>query len=128
MVQLILDNLVNGTPPEAIALNISSQDSIAMPGVTVIVQELPRINFIRSCWKFIRIIGETLVAYCTGKVEKWDQLLSDSTNRHQTALHILVIGVIDEERLRPIIHSTSIILKGETYDNQVGDVLSTIVG
>ena len=40
----------------------------------------------------------------------------------------MFIGVIDEERLCPLILSTSIILEGETSDKQVYDVLSTIAG
>ena len=47
MVQLILEQLVNGTPPEAISPNIASQADLAMPGVKVIVRELPSIKFIR---------------------------------------------------------------------------------
>ena len=38
-----------------------------------IVQEIPSINFIRSCRTILRIIGETLADYCIGKVEQWDQ-------------------------------------------------------
>ena len=51
MVQLILEQIVNGTPPAAISPTIASQDALAMTGVKVIMQELPRMNFIRSCWK-----------------------------------------------------------------------------
>ena len=75
------------------------------------VQDLPSMNFIRSCWTILRIIGETLVDYCIGKVEQWSQLFSDGTDRRQTALHNLVIGVINEEPLSPLILSTSTILK-----------------
>ena len=53
IVQLILDQLVNGTPPAAISPNISFRAALAMPRVRVIVQELPSINFIRSCRKIL---------------------------------------------------------------------------
>ena len=82
-----------------------------MPMAKGIVQELTRINFIRSFRTILRIIFETLVDYCIGKVEQWSQLFSDGTDRRQTALHNLVIGVINEEPLSPLILSTSTILK-----------------
>ena len=93
-----------------------------------IVQELPIINFIWLCQTIFLIIGETLVAYCIVEVEQWDQLFYGRVVRCQTDLHNLLIGVIDEERLCPLIISTYIILKGETSCHQVGIVLSTIVG
>ena len=62
------------------------------------------------------------------EVDQWDQLLFDGTGRCQTALQNLVICVIDEERLRLIILSTYIILKGETSEQQVYTTLSTISG
>ena len=126
MVHIILEHIVNCTPPAAISLNIESQAGPAITGEKDIVQELPIINFIRSCWTIIRIIGETLAAYRIGKLEQWDKLFSDSTR--QTALLNLVIGVIYEIRLRPPILSTSIILVGETSEHQVNAVLSTITG
>ena len=48
IVQLILEQLVNVMLPAFISPNISSQDYLDMPGVNVVVQELPRINFIQS--------------------------------------------------------------------------------
>ena len=128
MVQLILEQLVNGMSPAATSPNNASQPALAMIGAKVIVQELPRINFIRSFRIFFRIIGENLAAYSIGKVDKWDQLFSDGTGRRQTALHNLSSGVINEERLRTLIISTSIILKGEASDQQVDGGLSTIAG
>ena len=116
MVQLILEKLLNCTPLSAISPNISSQAALAVPGVRVIVKELTIINFIRSCRKFFRIIGETFAAYRIGKVEQCDKLLSDGTGRRQTYLHNLFIGVINEECLRPLILPTSIVLKGDTSD------------
>ena len=95
-VQLILEQLVNGTPPKEISPNIASQDAVAILGVKFIVQDLSSINFIRSCRTVLQIIFETLVAYCIGKVDKRDQLLSNGTGTRQTDLHNLVIGVINE--------------------------------
>ena len=46
MVQLILEQFVNDTPPEAISPNIVSQAALAMIRVKASVQELHIINFI----------------------------------------------------------------------------------
>ena len=127
-IKIILEQLVNGTPPEAISPNIQYPVALDITEVRVINQELTIMNFIRSCRKIIRISSDILSSYCIGKAEQRDQLLSDSKGRHQTALNNLVIGVINEERLRPIILSTSIILKGENSGNQFDAVLSTIAG
>ena len=61
-------------------------------------------------------------------MEQWDQLFYDGLGRCQNDLHKCFIGVIDEEHLRPLILSTSIILKAETPDHQVDAVLSNILG
>ena len=97
-------------------------------GVKNIVQELPNINFIWSFWTILPIFGEILLAYSIGELDQWDKLFSNNTGRRQTDLHNLVIGVIDEEHLRPLILSTSIILKGETSEQKVDSLLSTIAG
>ena len=97
-----------------------------MLGMKVIAQELLSIKFIWSCRTIIIIIGETLVAYHSRKVEKWDQLFSDVTGRRQNALQNFVISVINEERLRPLILSSSIFLKGKTSEQQVDALISTI--
>ena len=128
MVQLILEKIVNCMPPAAISLNIAYLDYLDMPRVKVIAQELPIISFIREFRTNLRIIGDTLTVYIIGEVEQWDKLLSDGTGRCQIFLHNLVIGIIDEERLCPLIISTSTILEVETSEHQVDAVLSTIEG
>ena len=60
-------------------------------------------------------------------MEQWDKVFSDGTGRRKTALHNLDISIIDEERMRPLILSTSIILKGETSEQKVDAVMSNIV-
>ena len=62
------------------------------------------------------------------KVDQWNQLFSDGTGRRKTTIHNLVIVVIDEYCLRPLIISNFIILKGETSDQHVEAVMSTVTG
>ena len=68
MVQTILEQLVNGTPPVAISPKITSQSALVVPGLIVIVKKLPITNFIQSCWTILRIIGDTIAGYCIEKV------------------------------------------------------------
>ena len=48
--------------------------------------------------------------------------------RRHTYLHNFITGIINEERLHPLILSTTVILEVDTSGNQVGDVLSNISG
>ena len=99
-----------------------------MPGVEVIVQEIPSIIFIRSLRTIIQTICENLADYRIGKVEQRDQVFSDGTGRRQTDIHNLIIGVINEELLCPLTLSISMILEGDMSEKQIDAVQSTIVG
>ena len=67
MVQLILKQLINDMPPAAISPNIASQADLDMPWVKVIVQELPRINFIRKFRKFFELLVRPLWLIVLGR-------------------------------------------------------------
>ena len=77
--QLILEFLVNGTPPSAIRSNILSHVSITAP--CVIIHELPSNIYIRNCRTSLRIIGETLTSCRLAKKNNWQQLFTDGTSR-----------------------------------------------
>ena len=94
MVQLILEQIVNGTPPAAISPNILSKTAIDMPGVKVIVQDITSINFIRQFQTIISVIDETLAAHSIGIVDQLGKLFSNGTVRRQIVLQNLVIGII----------------------------------
>mmetsp|Transcript_3886 Transcript_3886/g.10150 ORF Transcript_3886/g.10150 Transcript_3886/m.10150 type:complete len:291 (+) Transcript_3886:4227-5099(+) len=74
MVQLILEQLVNGTPPSAIPANILSQDRL-MTGRDG--QQPPSVGFCRDMRVVLRILTETLAAYQLAKQGQWKQLFSD---------------------------------------------------
>ena len=61
ILQLVLEMLVNGTPPSAIPKNIASQAALSTP--EVIVHDLPGEGYIRRCRTILRIVGETLTSY-----------------------------------------------------------------
>ena len=124
MLQLVLEMLVNGTPPSAISANIASQASLTTPGVTI--DNLPGDSYIRRCRTILRVIGETLAAYRLGKQQDWAQLFTDGTSRRQIALQNLVIGVVEDDVLRPLVLSSAIILKGESSEEQSDAIVSMV--
>jgi hypothetical protein len=121
MVQLVLEQLVNGTPPTSISPNIASHIKLTMPGVDV--DCLPSLSFVRKCRTVLRVIGETLTAYRLAKAEGWEQLFTDGTGRRQVAMQNLVLSVIEDDVLYPLILSSSIILEDETSEKQCNAVL-----
>ena len=78
ILQLVLEMLVNGTPPSAVTSNIASQIAIMNPHMKVL--ELPSLSYVRKCRTILRIIGETLASYRLAKAKDWQQLFTDETS------------------------------------------------
>ena len=78
MLQLVLEILLNRTPPSTIAANIASQLALVNPGAKI--ESLHGECYIRKCRTILRIFGETITAYRLGKQEKWKQLFTDGTS------------------------------------------------
>ena len=55
--------------------------------------------------------------------KKWEQVFTDGTSRRQIALQNLVIGLLDDNVLKPLILSSSIISEDETSENQAKEIL-----
>ena len=103
MLQLVLEILVNGTPPSAIALHVKSQSTLTTPGV--IIDDLLGLGYIRSYRTALRVIGETLTSYRLGKQEKWQQLFTHGTSRRQITLQILIISIVEDNTFTPLVLS-----------------------
>ena len=73
VVQLVIEQLVNGTPPTSIRFNIAS--FLALSTTSDKIKQLPSLSFIRECRLAIQIIGETLTAYRLASAPKWEQYL-----------------------------------------------------
>ena len=121
VVQLVIEQLVNGTPPTSIRCNIASFVALSMTSDKV--KQLPSLSFIRECRVAIQIIGETLTAYRLANAPKWEQVFTDGTSRRQISLQNLVIGLLDDNVLKPLILSSSIIPEDETSENQVNAIM-----
>ena len=90
MVQLILEQLIHGTPPAAIPDNILSQDNLTTGREG---QEVPSVDFCRDMRIVLRILTETLAAYQLAQQKQWHQLFTDGTSRRQIALETLLIAL-----------------------------------
>ena len=95
MLQLVLEMLVNGTPPSAIPKNVASQVALTTPELKV--EDLPCEGYIRKCRTILRIVGETLTSYQLAKQGKWKQLFTDGTSRRQVSLQNLIINIIEDD-------------------------------
>ena len=100
-VQLILEQLTNGTPPEAIPLNIYSQargTTHCQPDDEI---EVPSASYCQKLRTVLRIVTETVAAYRLAHAEDWDQLFTDGTGHLQN----LLIAITDGDgALAPLIH------------------------
>mmetsp|Transcript_13403 Transcript_13403/g.29103 ORF Transcript_13403/g.29103 Transcript_13403/m.29103 type:complete len:910 (+) Transcript_13403:516-3245(+) len=124
MVQLIFEQLANGTPPASIPANIASHAAIITPGAKVV--ELPSLDFVRRCRPALRVLCETLAAYRLDTAKEWEQLFTDGTGRRQVALQNLVLSIIEDDEIQPLVLSTSIILEDETSERQVEAIVEMI--
>ena len=95
--EMVLEHLVNGTPPSAVNANIRSIVERVSP-VTVI-KELPSIWTIRRARTVLLVVVQALAAYRLAKADKWGQLHPDESERRQNNFQDLVITRIEEDDL-----------------------------
>ena len=93
--ELIIEQLVNGTPPSSVNSNIVSLIRTFSP--TTKISELPSIWTIRRARTVLLVIVQTLAVYRIAKAKKWEQLFTDGTSRRQVSFQDLIISVEEDE-------------------------------
>ena len=93
--ELIIEQLVNGTPPTAINSNIVTMIKTFSPTTTI--SELPSIWTIRRARTVLLVVVQTLATYRIAKADKWEQLFTDGTSRRQVAFQDLIISIEEDE-------------------------------
>ncbi len=93
--ELIIEQLVNGTPPSSVNSNIVSLIRTFSP--TTKISELPSIWTIRRARTVLLVIVQTLAVYGIAKAKKWEQLFTDGTSRRQVSFQDLIISVEEDE-------------------------------
>lgn len=83
--EMIIEQLVNGTPPSSVNANIVSFIKKLCPSINI--REVPSIWTIRRARTVLLVIVQTLAAYRIAKADKWEQMFTDGTARRQVSFH-----------------------------------------
>ena len=89
--ELILEQLVNGTPPTSINSNIVMFIQRFLP--KTVIKEQPSIWTIRRGRTVLLVVVQTLAAYRLAKAKRWGQLFTDGTGRRQIAFQDLALSI-----------------------------------
>jgi len=92
--ELILEQLVNGTPPSSVNSNIISFLHCFSP--TTVIKELPSIWTIRRGRTVLVVVVETLATYRLAKAKRWGQMFTDGSGRRQIALQDLALSIEED--------------------------------
>jgi hypothetical protein len=92
--ELILEMLVNGTPPTAISSNIVIFIQRFSPRIKI--KETPSIWTVRRGRTVLLVVVETLAAYRLAKAKRWGQMHTDGTGRRQIAFQDLAMTIEED--------------------------------
>ena len=124
VVQLICELLVNGTPPASIPGNIQIMYETLFGEPT---DDLPSVNFVRSCRTVVEVMGETITALKLAKAPNWKQLWTDATTRRQIPFTALIIGLLgDDDKIDPVVVSSCIFMENEKSETGAAGILTKV--
>ena len=92
--ELIMEQLVNGTPPTSVNANILSFVRCFSP--MTIIKELPSIWTIRRGRTVLLVVVETLATYRLAKAKRWGQMFTDGSGRRQIAMQDLALSIEED--------------------------------
>lgn len=98
MWEIIMEQLINGTPPSSVNENIFAMLKTFSPSIEI--KELPSIWTIRRARTVLLVIVQVLATYRIGKANKWVQLFTDGTSRRQNAFQDLIISIEEDDMFR----------------------------
>ena len=93
--ELIIEQLVNGTPPSSVNANVVTFIKKLSP--SIVIRELPSIWTIRRARTVLLAIVQTLATYRIAKAGKWEQMFTDGTSRKQVTFQDLIITIEEDE-------------------------------
>jgi len=124
-VQIICELLGNGTPPTTVPLAMQTMYQM-LTGDTP--DELPCVNFVRSCRVVVEVMGETIAAIKFADAPSWNQLWMDETTRQQIPFTALVIGLMgNSEVIDPIVVSSCIFMEDERSETQAQGIINKVI-
>ena len=122
--KIILNQLVNGTPPSSINSNIIAHVKLLSP--RTVIKELPNIWTVRRACSVLLVVVQTLAACCLAKAEKWGQLFTDGTSRRQLLFQNLVISLKEDDMFQPLLLSSCMFPEDETSETLCLSIVETI--
>lgn len=78
--KLILEMLLNRTPPTCIQVNMYAMAQVLHPNIDI-VKELPSVKRIKNLRTVLLYITKLLAAFRLGNAKVWNQLHTDETSR-----------------------------------------------
>lgn len=96
--ELIIEQLVNGTPPSSVNDNIVAHVKTFSPKTEI--KSLPSIWTIRRARTVLLVIVQTLAVHRIAKADKWEQLFTDATSRHQECFQDLIISIEEDDTFK----------------------------
>ena len=96
--ELIIEQIVNGTPPSSVNSNIVSMLQTFSPSTKI--SELPTIWTTLCARTVLLVIVQTLASYRIAKANKWEQIFTDGTSRRQVSFQDLIISIEEDELFR----------------------------
>jgi hypothetical protein len=124
--ELIIKQIVNGTPPSSICANIVMFIQRFSP--MTVIKETPSIWTVRRGRTVLFVLGETLAIYRLAKAKKWGQLHTDGTGRRQIAMQDLSFSIQNDKDglFEPLLLTSSIIPKDECSETVAEAILDAI--
>jgi hypothetical protein len=124
--ELILEQLVNGTPPSSVSANIVMFIQRFSPRTKI--KEQPSIWTVKRGRTVLLIVVETLAAYRIAKAKRWGQMHTDGTGRRQIAFQDLALTIEEdvEGLFEPLLITSCIIPRDERSETICEAVLHAL--
>ena len=120
-------NMVYVVHPLSQTNNIITVPSIMNPDKTKtqLADDMPEISFIGDCRSLLVVITKTLAAQHLGKLDKFDQLCTDGTDRRQTEFENVVVGYMADSGYKSVVLDATIVPDGKTAQHLHDSILRT---
>ena len=120
---MVLEMLSNRTQPTCVQANML----VAAKTIYLtyeVVKERPSLRYIQQSRTVLLWVTKTLAARRIGRAKKWKQTHTDETSRRHKSFVNVVMSIVDEdEKLKTICLSGSIIAKNLTAEEQAKAII-----
>ena len=125
LVQIILEMIVNGTPPSSIRAILLIFAQTFDP--TFDLKDLPCLAYIRKCRSILITVTKVIAALRLSKAENWGQMFTDATSIAQVPLQDIILSLKDHDVIKPIVLLAATVLQNGKSADAVVDTICTAV-